>query len=238
MNLDWSILWGENGLLILKGLLVTLELSAVSLVGALILGLFFGTLRWLRLKATEPLCRLYVEFSRNTPPVVQILFWYFSASVLLPERLFFGLRNLGYEFAAAVVALSVYHGGFLSEIFRAGLDAIPRGQLEAARSLGQSFPQAFRYVLLPQALRQLAPALVSEAASLIKNSSLAMAIGVTELTYQYKYIDNFQFRGIEALTAVTAIYFLLCLSVAGIGKLMSTRSRAAARTLDQRALAE
>jgi polar amino acid transport system permease protein len=79
---------------------------------------------------------------------------------------------------------------------------------------------------------------VSEAASLIKNSSLAMAIGVAELTYQYKYIDNFQFRGIEALTAVTAIYFLLCLSVAGIGKFMSARSRAAARPLDQRALAE
>ena len=224
MNLDWSVLWGPNGLLILKGLLDTIELSAVSLLGALVLGLFFGTLRWLRLKTAEPICRLYVELSRNTPPVVQILFWYFSASVLLPEPLFFALRDVGYEFGAAVVALSFYHGGFLSEIVRAGLDAIPKGQLEAARSLGQSFPQAFRHVLLPQALRQLAPALVSEGASLIKNSSLGMAVGVAELTYQYKYIDNFQFRGVEALTAVTAIYFVLCLSVAGFGKLVSRRS--------------
>jgi polar amino acid transport system permease protein len=78
-------------------------------------------------------------------------------------------------------------------------------------------------VMFPQAARILAPTLVNEAASLVKNTSLAVAVGVAELTYQYKYIDNFQFRGIEALTAVTAVYFLLCLAIAGLGKLTSRR---------------
>jgi polar amino acid transport system permease protein len=174
--------------------------------------------RWLGFRAIEPICWLYVELSRNTPPVVQILFWYFSASVILPEWLFMELRGIGYEFGAAVVALSIYHGGFLSEIVRAGLNAVPKGQLEAARALGQSFLQSFTRVLFPQAARIVAPTLVAEAASLVKNTSLAVAVGVAELTYQYKYIDNFQFRGIEALTAVTAAYFVICLAIAGFGK--------------------
>jgi polar amino acid transport system permease protein len=223
MVLDWSILWGNAGVLILQGLLVTLKLSAVSLAGAFVLGLVFGTVRWLGFRVTEPICWLYVELSRNTPPVVQILFWYFSASVILPEWLFIELRGIGYEFGAAVVALSIYHGGFLTEIVRAGLNAVPKGQFEAARALGQSFWQSFSRVMFPQAARILAPTLVNEAASLVKNTSLAVAVGVAELTYQYKYIDNFQFRGIEALTAVTAVYFLLCLAIAGLGKLTSQR---------------
>jgi polar amino acid transport system permease protein len=188
------------------------------MLGAFVLGVVFGTLRWLGFRAMEPVCWLYVELSRNTPPVVQILFWYFSASVILPEWLFMELRGIGYEFGAAVVALSIYHGGFLTEIVRAGLNAVPKGQFEAARALGQSFVQSFSRVMFPQAARILAPTLVAEAASLVKNTSLAVAVGVAELTYQYKYIDNFQFRGIEALTAVTAVYFLLCLLIAGLGK--------------------
>lgn len=223
MELDWNILWGDAGLLILQGLVVTLKLALCSLIGAFTLGAFFGTLRWLGFRAAEPICWLYVELSRNTPPIVQILFWYFSASVILPEWLFIELRGIGYEFGAAVVALSIYHGGFITEIVRAGLNAVPKGQFEAARVLGLSFPQLFRRILAPQAARILAPTLVGEAASLIKNTSLAVAIGVTEMTYQYKYIDNFKFRGIEALTAITAIYFVLCLIATGAEKLISRR---------------
>ena len=239
MELDWTILWGDAGLLILQGFVVTVKLAACALVGAFALGVFFGTLRWLRLRATEPLCWLYVELSRNTPPVVQILFWYFSASILLPGWLFMELRDIGYEFGAALVALSIYHGGFITEIVRAGLNAIPKGQIEAARALGLSFSQLFRRILAPQAGRILAPTLVGEAASLVKNTSLAVAVGVAEMTYQYKYIDNFQFRGVEALMAITAIYFLLCLVIVGVEKLIShrlLRNNPAAKALDMGAI--
>jgi polar amino acid transport system permease protein len=221
MTFDWSILLEEPGQFIIQGLWITLKLSGWSLLFAFLLGLFFGVIRWLGLWVTEPICWFYVEFARNTPPVVQILFWYFSASVLLPQWMFLSLRDIGYEFGAAIVALSTYHGAFIAEVVRAGLNSVHRGQFEAARAIGLSLPQSLNYVVLPQAVRIALPPLVNEATSLVKNTSLALAIGVTELTYQYKYIDNFYFRGVEALTAVTAIYLVLCLTLAGIGKILN-----------------
>ena len=221
MNLDYSILWGEPGLLILQGLGMTLKLSAWSLLFAFLIGLAFGIVRWLGFRVFEPLCWAYVEFARNTPPVVQILFWYFSASYILPQWMFLQLRDFGYEFGAAVVALSIYHGAFVAEVIRAGLNSIAKGQFEAARALGLSISQGLRYVVLPQATRVVVPLLINEATALIKNTSLAMAIGVLELTYQYKHIDIFMFRGVEALTAITIIYMILCLLTAGVGTLLS-----------------
>lgn len=221
MKLDWSVLWGEAGGLILQGLMGTLKLSAWALLFAFFIGLVFGIVRWLNSRWTEPICWLYVEFSRNTPPIVQILFWYFSASFILPRWLFLELRDFGYEFGAAVLALAIYHGAFIAEVIRAGLNSIAKGQYEAARALSLSFSQMLGHVVLPQAVRVVIPPLVNEATALVKNTSLAMAIGVLELTYQYKHIDTFMFRGVEALAAVTAIYLILCLVLSGAGKLLN-----------------
>ena len=223
MNTDWSILWGEAGLAILAGLGVTLQLVGWSFALALSLGFVVGTIRWIGWKVTEPFCWIYVEVARNTPPVVQILFWYFSASYILPSSLFLLLRNIGYEFGAAVLALGIYHGAFFAEVVRAGLNSVPHGQFEAARALGLNFLQSLRKVLYPQAIRVIIPPLLNETTALVKNTSLAMAIGVAELTYQYRAIDNFLFRGLEALTAVTVIYLLLCLLMVGLGNLLSAR---------------
>jgi len=234
MKTDWSILWGDAGLMILAGLGETLRLASHALVLAIAIGLALGTVRWIGSRVLEPLCWAYVEFARNTPPVVQILFWYFSASYTLPRPLFLGLRDFGYEFGAAVIALAIYHGAFFAEVFRAGLNAIPKGQLEAARALGLGFVQSLRKVVLPQAVRIVIPPLLNEATALIKNTSLAMAIGVAELTYQYRAIDNLMFRGIEALTAITLIYLLLCLATVGVGNLFS---RALSRHVHGRGLA-
>ena len=180
MKADWSILWGDAGLMILAGLGETLKLSGCALVLATAIGLVFGTIRWIGSRVLEPLCWAYVEFARNTPPVVQILFWYFSASYILPRPLFLGLRDFGYEFGAAVIALAIYHGAFFAEVFRAGLNAVPKGQLDAARALGLGFMQSLRKVALPQAVRIVIPPLLNEATALIKNTSLAMAIGVAD----------------------------------------------------------
>jgi polar amino acid transport system permease protein len=223
MKLDWTILWGNPGLLILEGLAITLKLSAWTLLFAFPIGLVVGTVRWLGLRITEPLCWLHIEFARNTPPVVQILFWYFSASYILPSPLFMAMRNIGYEFGAAIVALAIYHGAFIAEVVRAALNAIPKGQLDACRALGLGFVQSLYWILMPQAARIALPLVVNEAISIVKNTSLAMAIGVTELTYQYKHIDIFLFRGVEALAAVTVIYAAICIVIAGLGNFLNRR---------------
>jgi polar amino acid transport system permease protein len=220
---DWSILWGEWGLRLLDGLWVTVQLAAVSLVLSLALGVVFGVARWSEVRVLRPLCWAYVELARNVPPLVQILFWYFSAKLILPAPVFLWLRNVGYEFAAAAVALTLYHGAFVAEIVRAGFAAIPRGQFDAARSLGLRFLPMVRLVVLPQVVRIVVPPLTNEAAGLVKNTSLALAIGVAEIAYQTKYIDTYTFRGVEALSAATVLYLVLCLAMSGLGKLASDR---------------
>lgn len=219
-TLDWSVLLGEAGHLLAKGAVVTLELSAVSLVLALVLGFLVGVARWSSIGPLKPFCWLYIEFLRNTPPLVQILFWYFSATVILPNSVLLALRHYGFPFAAAAFALGLYHSGFIAEIVRGGLNAIPRGQYEAAEAIGFSLRQTVWSILLPQLLRLIAPTLLSEAVSLVKNTSLALAIGVTEITYEARYIDYSAFRGVEALAAITVFYLVLCLAIATLGHLL------------------
>ena len=178
MQLDWSILLGPSGALLLQGARVTLQLAALALTLALVLGFLFGVLRWSGFPPLKLVCWFYVEFCRNTPPLVQILFWYFSATVILPAGAILFLRDYGFEFAAAIFALGIYHSAFIAEIVRGGLNAIPRGQYEAAQAIGLSFPTTMRSILFPQLLRSIAPMLISEAVSLTKNTSLALAIGV------------------------------------------------------------
>jgi polar amino acid transport system permease protein len=229
---DWSILWGEGGQLLADGAVVTLKLAAFSLVLAIVLGFLFGVMRWSSVPLLKPICWIYVEFLRNTPPLVQILFWYFSATVILPAGAIAVLRDFGFQFVAATFALALYHSGFIAEIVRGGLNAIPRGQHDAAEALGFGFLGSMRYVLLPQLLRIIAPSLVNESVSLIKNTSLALAIGVAEITYQARYIDYASFRGVEALTVVTVFYLVVCSSISACGHLLQyrlSRHRRAAR---------
>ncbi len=221
-HFDWSILWGEWGVLLLKGLYATVKLAALTLVFAFTGGFLFGIVRWMRIRYLEPICWAYVEFARNTPPLVQILFWYFSAIYLLPHWLFAYMRSVGFQFAAAVFALSIYHGAFVAETVRAGLNSVSRGQSEAGASLGLTFIQRLVHVILPQAVPALVPPLTNEAVSLTKNTSLAMAIGVGEIAYQTRYIDTYTFRGVEVLVASSVIYIVLCVLIEAVGHVVST----------------
>jgi polar amino acid transport system permease protein len=216
-HFDWGVLWGQYGLLLLDGLVVTLKLAGLTMVFAFILGFALGIVRWTGNKYVEPVCRAYIELARNTPPLVQILFWYFSATYILPHWLFAYMRDVGFQFAAAVFALTLYHAAFVAENVRAGLNSIHQGQAEAARSLGLNFVERMRYVLLPQAVPILVPPLTNEAVSLAKNTSLAMAIGVTEIAYQTKYIDTYTFRGVEVLVASSVLYICVCLVIEAFG---------------------
>ena len=230
-HFDWSVLWGQWGLLLLDGLHVTLKLGSLTMVFAFFFGFLVGIVRWTGNKYLEPVCALYIEFVRNTPPLVQILFWYFSAIYLLPHWLFSYMRDVGYQFAAAAFALSIYHAAFVAETVRAGLNSVSRGQAEAASSLGLNFRQRMAHVILPQAIPILVPPLTNEAVSLTKNTSLAMAIGVTEMAYQTKYIDTYTFRGVEVLVAASALYICVCVAIEGVGLVVH---RLFSRHLDNR----
>ncbi len=220
-SFDWPYLWGEPSLRLLNGFYYTILLTFWSGLLALFIGMTAGIVSWLKLPALTILIKGYVGFIRNTPFVVQLLFVYFSAPVLLPASVIKLMQSVGFEFTVAIIALGVYHGAFFCEVTRSGLRSVPTGQMEGARALGLSVPFSLKWVMLPQAVRTALPALINEGISLAKNTSIAVAIGVAELTHHYRHIGNFDFRGVEALTVATVLYIILCLSISGAGMLIS-----------------
>lgn len=212
---DWSVLWsGQSGAWLLQGLLTTLAISALAWLIALILGILAGALRTMGFAPLRVLAAFYVEFFRNVPLLVWMFFFYFAVPSLLPQLLQEWLFNHGAEFSAGTAALGVYHGARFSEMIRAGIQSIPKTQLEASLSTGLSVAQAYRLVILPIALRLIIPPLTNETLNLFKNSSVALTIGVAELTFQTRQIETYTARAIEALTAGTLIYLVLCLAIA------------------------
>ncbi|HKA33517.1 MAG TPA: amino acid ABC transporter permease [Candidatus Binatia bacterium] len=214
---DWSVLWGAQARQwLIEGVATTLAISALAWLIALALGILTGALRSLKFAPLRMLAAAYVEFFRNVPLLVWMFFWYFAVPPLLPQQLQDWLYDHGAEFAAGTAALGVYHGARFSEMIRAGIQAIPKTQLEAALSTGLSTAQAFRLVILPIALRLIVPPLTNETLNLLKNSSVALTIGVAELTFQTRQIETYTAKAFEALTAGTLIYLILCLVIARV----------------------
>ena len=214
---DWSVLWtGQSGEWLLSGLIVTLELSVLGWLLAVVLGIVSGALRTVPYRPLRALATFYVEFFRNVPLLVWMFFWYFAVPPLLPEapREFLFAHSL--EFWAAVVALGVYSGARFSEVLRSGIQAIPKTQFEASVASGLTTFQSYRYVILPVALRLILPPATSESLNLLKNSSVALTISVAELTFQTRQVETYTAKAIEALTAGTLIYLVLCVSLATI----------------------
>ncbi len=211
---NWAIIFsGEYGRWFLDGLATTLEMSGISIVLALVLGTFLTVLRLSRITPLVWFAVSYIEFFRNTPLMVQIFFWYFGSDPILPGFFKAWLYRQNIEFATAIIALSTYTAAFIAEELRSGILSIPKTQLEASRATGLSFLQAMAYVILPQAFRIIIPPLISQFLNLIKNSSLAMTIGVMELTYMARQVEAHTFHGFEAFTVSTLIYLSLSLLV-------------------------
>lgn len=214
-SFDWSVLWsGQSGRWLLHGLITTLEISLLAWGLALVLGIVSGALRTASFVLLRWTATVYVEFFRNVPLLVWMFFWYFAVPPLLPQPLQDWLFDHGAEFWAGVVALGVYHGARFSEVIRSGIQSIPRTQFEAAVSTGLTFVQAYRLVIIPIALRLIIPPATNESLNLIKNSSVALTIGVAELTFQTRQIETYTAKAFEALTAGTLIYLMLCLTIA------------------------
>lgn len=209
---NWAVLW-EYRELLLAGLKITIQLSSISIVICTVLGIILGIMRLARNALVRLFASAYVEFFVNTPLIIQMFFWYFALPMMLPETLRFWLWSHNYEFIASVIGLSIYTSSFIAEAVRAGIQAIDKGQREAALSTGLSGFQTMWYIILPQAVRIVIPPICNQYLNLIKNSSLAMTIAVPEITFQAQAIESYTFRGFEAFTAATLIYISLTLTV-------------------------
>jgi len=220
----WSVLWsGQSGDWLLQGILTTLEVSALGWLLAMTLGILAGALRTVPLRPLRALATAYVEFFRNVPLLVWMFFWYFAVPPLLPAPLREWLFNHAAEFWAGVCALGVYHGARFSEVVRSGIQSIPQSQFEAAISTGLTVGQTYRLVIVPIALRLIIPPATNESLNLLKNSSIALTIGVAELTFQTRQVEAYTAKAIEALTAGTLIYLALCLGIAALAARLERR---------------
>ena len=214
---DWSVLWtGQSGEWLLLGLVTTLEISLLSWLLALTLGILSGALRAAGSRALSALAAFYVEFFRNVPLLVWMFFSYFAVAPLFSGTIPEWFPDYGSEFWAGVSALGVYHGARFSETIRAGIQSIPRTQHEAALSTGLTTAQTYRLVIIPVALRLIIPPGTNESLNLLKNSSVALTIGVAELTFQTRQIETYTAKAFEALAAGTLIYLALCLAIASV----------------------
>ncbi|WP_117238473.1 amino acid ABC transporter permease [Thermus sediminis] len=187
---------------------ITLKLTLISGLAGLFIGILAGVCRlssraWVRLPAA-----FYIWVTRGTPLLVQILFAY-NALPLLLQPLWPGAQEALTPYWAAFIALAFNVGAYNAEVVRAGIQAIPKGQWEAAWSLGLSPLDTLRFVILPQALRIVVPPLVNNVVALLKDSSLASAIALTELALSGQRIISATFRPVEVYLAVAAIYLLL-----------------------------
>ena len=213
--------------LIVHGLEMTLIIFAGSWLLAMSLGLILLVIRMLPGRIADALVAGYVSYHRNVPTLVQLMLWYFGISSLLPEGLQLWLADRNGEAIFAIIALGLCQAAYFSEDLRSGLRAVPKGQWEAARALGHSFTGAMSYILLPQAVRNAMPALVNHTVSLFKNSSLAMAIGVAELTHAVKEVESQSFRAFETYFIATVLYLVCSLLLMWIGYHLERRSRMA-----------
>jgi len=222
-NWNWNIFWAPapDGTGVYFGWLITglgwtLSTALLAWAIALTLGAAIGTLRTTPVKWVVRLGNAYVEIFRNIPLLVQMFLWYFVLPELLPKALGDAMKQMTPPWASfwpAVLCLGFYTSARVAEQVRAGIQSLPRGQHLAGTAVGLALPQTYRHVLLPQAFRIILPPLTSEFMNIIKNSSVALTIGLVELTARARAMQEFTFQVFEAFTAATIIYILITLIV-------------------------
>lgn len=191
---DWHVLWSYR-LDLLQGLWLTVWVSAVAIAGAAFIGTMCGCFLASRIFYLRRVTEIYVGTLRNLPVVVKLFFLHFVV----------GMPAIW----AAIIGLVVHQSSYIADVTAAGLRSIPRGQEEAGASTGLSKGQILRFVLLPQALRYTLPALTTQFAQIVKNSSVVMLLAIENLTFMTQKIETETFRGLESASAVTAMYIAM-----------------------------
>jgi glutamate/aspartate transport system permease protein len=225
MSWDWQVFFQDTGggqtyfNWMMSAWGWTLLVSGCALVVALVFGSLMGILRTTPVKAFVWLGNAWTELFRNIPLLVQIFLWYH----VIPS-LFRPLQAVP-DFIAVVIALGFFTSARISEQVKAGIQALPRGQRYAGLAVGLTLPQTYRYVLLPMAFRIVIPPLTSESMNIVKNSSVAFAVSITELTFFAMQAQEETARGIEIYLAVTFLYFISAFAVNRVAAVVEKRVR-------------
>ena len=216
-NWNWGIFFEPNPMgtgtyldMLLSGLVLTIETALFAWIIALISGTIVGVMRTLPSKTASWAGFAWVEFFRNMPLLVQLFLWFFVLPELLPQAWGLWLKQIpNAPFYTAAIGIGLFMSARVAEQTRAGIKSLPRGQQMAATALGLTTAQIYAYVLLPMAFRIIMPPLTSEFLNTIKNTSVAITIGLIELTGEARAMQEFSFQVFEAFTAATVLYLLI-----------------------------
>ena len=233
-----TLLQGRATATATEGILLTARITLISFGIAIVLGLLTGLARVSNSIILYTISSLYVEIVRGVPLVVLMLYIAFVLIPLgiaplisligdlfhIPSFIAFSTRQISYE-ARAIAALAFGYGAYQAEIFRAGIQSIERGQMEAARSLGMNYFQAMRYVILPQAIRRVLPPLGNDFISMLKDSALATVLAVPELTQMGRILRGATFRTYEVYNVITFLYLTMTLALSAGVKTLERRMR-------------
>ncbi len=201
-NLDLAI---NSFPLLLLGAGVTIKITALSVALGIVIGLFVGIARISQVRVLRGLAAVYVDFFRGTPLLVQLFLFYFALPAITGQRVD--------PFVAAIGACGINSGAYVAEIFRAGIQSIDAGQMEAGRSLGMTWGQTMRYIIVPQATSRVIPPLGNEFIALLKDSSLVSVIGFEELTRRGQLIIAKTYGSLEIWISVAIIYLVMTLTI-------------------------
>jgi glutamate/aspartate transport system permease protein len=227
-NWNWGVLFSQPYVgWLLMGLGVTVVLALSAWVIALALGSLIGVARTLPFAPLRWLATAYVELFRNIPVLVQMFLWFFVLPELVPESFGYWLkRDLPHpEFFSAMVCLGLYTASRVAEQVRSGINSVPQGLSAAARASGLSVAQTYRHVLLPIGFRIIVPPLTSEFLGIFKNTSIALTIGVMEITATSRQIESYTFQGYEAFAAATVLYLSIAATLLFLMRRLEARTR-------------
>ncbi|SET86675.1 amino acid ABC transporter membrane protein 1, PAAT family [Lacrimispora sphenoides] len=228
----WNALFQAFPEYYIPGFLMTLKISLVGLAVALVLGVIFGMFSTAKFKPLKIISRIYVEFIQNTPLALQVLCYYSVLPMVFSSS---GFRIP--KFVLGVIGVGVYHGAYISEVLRTGIEAIPKGQSEAASSQGFSYLDTMYHIILPQTIKIIMPPLANQALNLVKNTSILAMVAGMDLMY---FTDSWGAdRGYFAQAYFTSavMYFIICFPLARLARYLEIRSMRlpVAKTLDIKA---
>ena len=216
MTFDMNLVVNSFPLLLI-GAGVTIQITVLSTAIGFVIGLIVGVARISNLRVLRMLAEVYVEFFRGTPLLVQIFLFYFALPVITGQRID--------PFIAAISACGINSGAYVAEIFRAGIQSVDDGQMEAGRSLGMTWLQTMRYIIVPQAFKRVIPPLGNEFIAMLKDSSLVSVIGFEELTRRGQLIIAKTYGSFEIWMSVAVIYLVMTLTISRFVAYLERRCR-------------
>ncbi|MBM7688327.1 glutamine ABC transporter permease [Enterococcus ureilyticus] len=215
----WEALF-KDWRLFADAFLYTILLAIGSLIVAMLLGIFFGSLSTMHNKLLNLISRIYVEFFQNTPLLIQFIVVYYGFPLISP-MLTFSTTTI------AIICVGLYHGAYISEVVRSGIGAVPKGQFEAAYSQGFSYGKTMRYVVLPQAWRIMLPPLTNQIVNLIKNTSTVAIISGADVMFTANSWSSINLNYIPAFAVAGFLYFILCFPLANFARKLEENNKKA-----------